>query len=114
MLERLAVASGGIYALNSGIVAMTEIAKGGLGAFVNIITNPWDVAAGEVIVKACGGKVTNFENEPIRYASIDPISVIDQVKSITSKARMSCIGKILAKIQNQLIKYPLSIPSYGI
>ena len=76
MLQRLAQSSGGIYALNSGIVAMNEIARGGLGAFVNNITNPWDVAAGEVVVRACGGKVTNFEGHPIKYASENPISVI--------------------------------------
>lgn len=76
MLQRLARSSGGIYALGSGIVAMNEVARGGIGAFVNNITNPWDVAAGEVVVRACGGKVTDLAGNPIRYSSEKPISVV--------------------------------------
>jgi fructose-1,6-bisphosphatase/inositol monophosphatase family enzyme len=76
MLERLAAASGGIYALNSGIVAMKEVARGALGGFVNIITNPWDVAAREVLVRACGGTVTNFAGRPIEYIAPGTTSVI--------------------------------------
>ncbi len=76
MLERLATATGGVYCLNSGIVAMREVAKGTLGGFVNITTYPWDIAAGEVLVRACGGKVTTFEGSPIRYLSPLPTSVV--------------------------------------
>ena len=76
MLERLALASGGVYALNSGVVAMTEVARGTLGGFVNSITNPWDVAAGEVLVRACGGHVTTFAGAPIRYDSPAHLSVV--------------------------------------
>jgi fructose-1,6-bisphosphatase/inositol monophosphatase family enzyme len=76
MLQRLALASGGIYALGSGILAMADVARGALGGFVNIITNLWDVAAGEVLVRACGGKVTTFEGSPIEYTSANQISVI--------------------------------------
>lgn len=82
LLERTALASGSVYALNSGIVAMTEVAKGSLGGFVNIITNPWDVAAGEALVRACGGIVTDFENQAIRYTSANPISVIAAKKHL--------------------------------
>ena len=68
-LGALAREFGGIYALNSGILAMTEVARGAFGGFVNNITNPWDVAPGEVLVKACGGKVTDFQGHPIDYAT---------------------------------------------
>jgi fructose-1,6-bisphosphatase/inositol monophosphatase family enzyme len=76
MLERLAAASGGIYALNSGIVAMKEVARGALGGFVNIVTNPWDVAAGEVLVRATGGTVTDFNGQPIAYDAPGKVSLV--------------------------------------
>jgi fructose-1,6-bisphosphatase/inositol monophosphatase family enzyme len=76
MLERLADASGAIYAQNSGIVAMADVARGALGGFVNIVTNLWDVAAGAVLVRACGGKVTDFNDRPIEYASTEQVSVV--------------------------------------
>jgi fructose-1,6-bisphosphatase/inositol monophosphatase family enzyme len=68
-LGRLARRFGGIYALNSGILAMTEVARGGLGGFVNNFTNLWDITPGEVIVRACGGKVTDFEGNLIDYST---------------------------------------------
>jgi fructose-1,6-bisphosphatase/inositol monophosphatase family enzyme len=76
-LERLAKASGGIYTLNSGVLAMAYIATGALGGFVNNITHHWDLAAGEVLVRACGGKVTDFNGNKIKYStSSEKTSVI--------------------------------------
>jgi fructose-1,6-bisphosphatase/inositol monophosphatase family enzyme len=76
VLERLAKAAKDIYALNSGIVAMTNVARGALGGFVNNITNLWDVAAGEVLIRACGGKVTDFNGYPINYSAPRRTSVV--------------------------------------
>lgn len=76
MLERLADGSGAIYAINSGIVAMADVARGAMGGFVNIVTNLWDVAAGEVLVKACGGQVTDFAGAPMNYAVTEPVSIV--------------------------------------
>jgi len=76
VLERLAQVSGAIYALNSGLVAMTDVARGALGGLVNNVTNLWDIAAGEVLVQACGGIVTNFLGEPIDYSRVSQSSVI--------------------------------------
>jgi fructose-1,6-bisphosphatase/inositol monophosphatase family enzyme len=75
-LERLAQASNAIYAFNTGIPAMCHIARGGLGAYVNNYTNLWDIAAGEVIVRASGGIVTDFAGEEISYASHKRVSVL--------------------------------------
>ncbi|MBN1565995.1 MAG: TIR domain-containing protein [Anaerolineae bacterium] len=75
-LSQLAQAASSIYALNSGILAMVQVARGVLGGFVNTITNPWDVAAGEVLVRACEGRVTNFANEAIDYSAPDKTSLI--------------------------------------
>lgn len=76
VLERLANTFGGIYALNSGILAMADVARGALGGFVNNWTNLYDVAAGEVLVRACGGQVTNFNNQPIDYSNPEKTSLI--------------------------------------
>lgn len=76
MLERIANASGAVYAINSGIVAMTNIAEGGLGGFINNVTNLWDVAAGEVLIRACGGKVTDFNGDPIDYSYFHKVSLV--------------------------------------
>lgn len=75
-LERLAKASAGVYALGSGIVAMADVARGALGAFVNNITNLWDVASGEVLIRACGGKVTDFSGAAIDYTYPAQISLV--------------------------------------
>jgi fructose-1,6-bisphosphatase/inositol monophosphatase family enzyme len=75
-LERLALASNAIYAFNTGIPAMCHIARGGLGAYVNNFTNLWDVAAGEVIVRASGGKVTDFAGDEIKYDSHGRVSLL--------------------------------------
>lgn len=84
MLERLADACGGVYALNSGILGMTEVARGALGGFVNIITNPWDVAAGEALVRACGGIVTDFEGRAIDYTGRRQISLVAAKRALHS------------------------------
>lgn len=74
--QQIAYEFGGIYALNSGISQMLEVAKGSIGGFVNYRTHPWDVAAGEVMVRASGGIVTDIYDKPIDYTSARPVSVV--------------------------------------
>jgi len=76
ILEDLSRASAGIYAFNSGHMAMINIARGALGAYVNNTTHLWDIAAGEVLVRACGGNVTGFDKNSISYDANDRVSVI--------------------------------------
>ncbi len=84
-LEQLALESGGIYANNSGLISMTEVAKGSLGAFVNNITNLWDVAAGEVLVRACCGCVTDLDNCDINYSHFNQVSIIAARKELHAR-----------------------------
>ena len=72
---------------------MTDVSRNAIEAFVNNITNLWDVAAGQVLVEACGGRVTDFEGNAIDYAAIKPVSLIaakdhlyDQIKDIVNGA----------------------------
>lgn len=76
MLERLAIRCGATYAYNCGVVAMADVARGALGAFVTNVTNLWDVASGEVLVRACRGKVTDFYGDLINYSHFNNPSVV--------------------------------------
>jgi fructose-1,6-bisphosphatase/inositol monophosphatase family enzyme len=91
ILAQLASACAAVYAINSGVVSMTDVSRGAIEAFVNNITNLWDVAAGQVLVEACGGRVTDFDGNAIDYATIRPVSLIaakdhlyDQIKDIVN------------------------------
>ena len=57
----------GLYALNTGSLAMAFVAAGQLSTFVNTSTHPWDAAAGEVLVRAIGGRVTRFDGAEVDY-----------------------------------------------
>jgi len=74
-LQRLSQAFDGSYLLNSGQLALAYVAAGSLAAFVNNCTHPWDVAAGEVLVRAIGGAVTDFLGRPIHYAHRERVQV---------------------------------------
>ncbi|MCX7112739.1 MAG: hypothetical protein NTX45_21970 [Proteobacteria bacterium] len=76
LLKELANKVASIYALNSGLLALAQVAGGALDGFVNITTNAWDVAAGEVLLKACGGYLTDFDGNKLKYDSPDKISVV--------------------------------------
>ncbi|SEI79826.1 Inositol monophosphatase family protein [Cyclobacterium xiamenense] len=76
LIEHLVAASSGVYAVNSGVFSLAEVARGALGGFINNKTNPWDVTAGEVLIKATGGQVTDFGQKPIDYTRPGPVSVI--------------------------------------
>lgn len=66
-LEKLVSGYYGTYMLNSGQLALAYVASENLSAYINNYTNIWDVAAGEVLVKATGGLVTDFDGRPIDY-----------------------------------------------
>jgi fructose-1,6-bisphosphatase/inositol monophosphatase family enzyme len=75
-LDKLTENCGGTYMFNTGQLALAYIASGHLNVFVNNYTNIWDVAAGEVIVRAMGGKVTNFNGDTIDYGRSTKIEVV--------------------------------------
>lgn len=70
------VLGGGTYMLNSGQMALAHVASGHLGAFVNNTTGIWDVAAGEVLIRAVGGRVTDFNGRAIDYGESNKVSVV--------------------------------------
>lgn len=67
---------GNIYMLNAGQYSMLQVARGTLDAYINNYTYTWDVAPGEVLVKAMKGEVTDTEGKPINYCNESRISVV--------------------------------------
>ncbi len=55
--------TGGIRRLGSAAVDLAYVACGRFEAFYEYGLKPWDVAAGALIVKEAGGKVSDFKNE---------------------------------------------------
>jgi fructose-1,6-bisphosphatase/inositol monophosphatase family enzyme len=76
MLGPLASRFSGTFMLNSGQLALAYVANAHVSAYVNNYTRTWDVAAGDVLVRAVGGKVTDFRGMPIDYWGATRIEVI--------------------------------------
>ena len=67
---------GGTYMLNSGQMALAHVASGNISTFLNNTTGIWDVAAGEVLIRATGGVVTDFMGRNIDYGESSRVSVL--------------------------------------
>jgi fructose-1,6-bisphosphatase/inositol monophosphatase family enzyme len=98
ILFKLSTELGSIYALNSGLFASAEIVRGALGGFVNITTNPWDIASGEVLLRACGGAVTDFDGIPLSYDSEKKINVIAAKNRDLHSKLLRLIGNIQGSV----------------
>ncbi len=57
----------GIRRPGSAALDLCYVAKGVFEGFWEWYLNPWDVAAGILIVEEAGGKVSNFEGEPFSF-----------------------------------------------
>ncbi len=58
-----------IRLFGSGIAALTYVASGTFDIFYNILTYPWDIVSGALLVEEAGGKVTDFQGRPITLKS---------------------------------------------
>jgi fructose-1,6-bisphosphatase/inositol monophosphatase family enzyme len=76
LFEELSSAANSIYCLNTGLLALALVANRALDGFVNIYTNPWDVAAGEVLLRACRCRVTVLTEKSFAYADGEKIGVV--------------------------------------
>ena len=50
--------------LGSAVLGLGYLARGGTEGYINIGTNPWDYAAGSIIVLEAGGTITDFQGKP--------------------------------------------------
>jgi len=53
------------------VINQTSVANGNLDAHIAFGTNPWDIAAGFLLVREAGGKVTGINNEYISHYAKD-------------------------------------------
>ena len=64
LLERMIVRAQGVRRLGSAALDLCYVAAGRLDGFWEQDLKPWDTAAGEIIVREAGGRVTTFDGRP--------------------------------------------------
>lgn len=63
ILQELMQTTRGIRRMGSAAIDLAYVACGRFDAFYEYSLNPWDVAAGALLVREAGGKVSDFKNE---------------------------------------------------
>jgi myo-inositol-1(or 4)-monophosphatase len=63
--SRLLCTAGQIRCNCSAVVALCSIASGDMEGFVHVALNPWDYAAGQLLVEEAGGKATRLDGSPL-------------------------------------------------
>jgi len=61
LFKDVLTASRGIRRLGSAALDLTYVACGKMDVFYETSLNPWDIAAGTILVREAGGKVTDFQ-----------------------------------------------------
>lgn len=69
LVERLMTVSGGVRSLGSPALTLCVIAAGRLEAYCEYAMDPWDIAAGQLILEEAGGMLTAFDGRPHRTAA---------------------------------------------
>lgn len=66
MMRRLMPATAGMRRAGSAALDLTDVANGRFDAFWELWLNPWDLAAGVLLVREAGGRVTDLEGNEAR------------------------------------------------
>ena len=66
LLRQVAPRCATVRALGSAALALAYVAAGWLDAYFNLMMQPWDVAAGTLLVAEAGGRCTTLEGGPHR------------------------------------------------
>jgi myo-inositol-1(or 4)-monophosphatase len=61
LVERLMSVAGGVRSLGSPALTLCAIAAGRLDAYCEYAMDPWDIAAGQLILEQAGGTLTRFD-----------------------------------------------------
>lgn len=64
--SRMICEAGQVRCACATVTALCQIAAGEMDAFVHVGLNPWDYAAGQLIVEEAGGKATRLDGTPLR------------------------------------------------
>lgn len=86
--HHLTLHSHGVRRAGSAALDLCNVASGRFDGFWEFNLNPWDTAAGVLIVEEAGGRVTNFSGGPFEIASRE---------TLASNARVH--GELLAEFQ---------------
>ena len=81
----------GVRIFGSGALHLAALAQGHLDFYYKTKFNYWDIAAGTVLIREAGGKVTDFEGNELKRASNDIVcsnsilhqEVLDLLSSVT-------------------------------
>jgi myo-inositol-1(or 4)-monophosphatase len=73
LVERLMSVTGGVRSLGSPALTLCAIAAGRLEAYCEYAMDPWDIAAGQLILEQAGGRLTLFDGRP--HESADRVDV---------------------------------------
>lgn len=63
----------------SGLAAMTYVATGKFDVFFNLVTNPWDILPGALLIEEAGGTVTDVLGNPITETSTSVLATNGKV-----------------------------------
>lgn len=66
MMRRLMPATAGMRRAGSAALDLTDVANGRFDGFWELWLNPWDLAAGVLLVREAGGRVTDLEGQDAR------------------------------------------------
>lgn len=69
LVERLMTVAGGVRSLGSPALTLCAIAAGRLEAYCEYSMDPWDIAAGQLILEEAGGTLTGFDGQPHRTSA---------------------------------------------
>lgn len=72
-LERLLKESRGIRSYGVAALEMAYVACGRLEAYISFNLAPWDIAGGYALLQEVGGKVTNYDGEPLTFLEKDTL-----------------------------------------
>ncbi|MCU1306541.1 MAG: Inositol(or 4)-monophosphatase, partial [Acidobacteriaceae bacterium] len=72
--HQITMRSHGIRRAGSAALDLTYVACGRFDGYWEFILNPWDTAAGVLLVQEAGGTVTQIWNEPFEIASREVVA----------------------------------------
>ncbi len=74
MVQKIAHNVHTMRALGSAALALAWVAAGRLDGYFNLNLNPWDVAAGKLLIQEAGGKILTLNDRPWYLENVGSIA----------------------------------------
>ena len=104
--HQLTLRTHGVRRAGSAALDLASVACGRLDAFWEFNLNPWDTAAGVLLVEEAGGRVTNFSGGPFEIAS-------REVLASNRLLHEAMVGEIQAIFAGRGLEQPPSPAEYA-